>query len=76
MGLYVLEGGLVEESGDCEGGDLVPFFWVMGFEGLDYVVALCECELGGCVFFDGDLLQVFFEGFEFGFAESFGCYSA
>ena len=62
MGLHVFEGGLVEESGDCEDGDLVPFLGVMGFEGLDYVAALVEGELGGCVFFDGDLLEVFFEG--------------
>ncbi len=66
----------MEESGDCEGCDLFPFFWVMRLEQLDYVVALCECEVGCCVFFDGDLFQVFFEGFEFGFVYALWCYSA
>ena len=76
MGLNVFEGGLVEESGECEGGDLLPFFYVVCLEVFDYVVALVEGELGGCVFFDGDLLEVFFEGLEFGFDDALGCYFA
>ena len=66
----------MEEPAYCEGGDLVPFFWVAGFEVIDYVVALGEGKVCGAVFFDGDLLQVFLEGFAFGFFEAFWCYSA
>jgi hypothetical protein len=46
----------VEESCDGEGCELFPLVWVVCFEVLDYVVAVCECEVCGAVFFDAYLL--------------------
>lgn len=76
MDLDVFEGGRVEESGDGECRDLFPFLGVMCFEKLNYVAAVCECEVGGAVFFDAYLLHCFFKGFAIGFGESFRGYSA
>lgn len=76
MDLDVFEGGRVEESGEGECCDLFPFVGVMCFEKLNYVAAVCECEVSGAVFFDAYLLHCFLKGFTIGFGESFRDYSA